>query len=212
MVIITLLVSGFYFIAAENTQEQTGTVFRLPLRTEEKAKKSKIKQPAATMEEVDRLLQDFEAVMGESLLFLNNVRKVGVYTAKEDGTIELEYETRLTADESNTQKQREFFEHVQHEAKRLKSEDRVLSLGDFSPKEVAVHCCLSASDGDSEEWLVVNRFGLSKQEHLPENLQHPQAVQKHKLLPLGGVALCLSPENTEQKRSSAPNRLHGKGR
>ena len=87
MVIITLLVSGFYFIAAENTQEQTGTVFRLPLRTEEKAKISKIKQPAATMEEVDRLLQDFGFVMGECLLFLNNVRKVGVYTAKEDGTI-----------------------------------------------------------------------------------------------------------------------------
>ena len=164
------------------------------------------------MEEVDKLLRDFEAVMGESLLFLNNVRKVSVYTAREDGTIELEYETRLTADESNTQKQREFFEHVQHEAKRLKSEDEAPRLGDFTLKEVAVQCCLSASDGDSEEWLVVNRFGLSKQEDLPEKLQQPQAVQKHRLLPLGGVALCLSPENTEQKRCSASGTLYGRGK
>ena len=164
------------------------------------------------MEEVDKLLRDFEAVMGESLLFLNNVRKVGVYTAREDGTIELEYETRLTADESNTQKQREFFEHVQHEAKRLKSEDEAPRLGDFTLKEVAVQCCLSASDGDSEEWLVVNRFGLSKQEDLPEKLQQPQAVQKHRLLPLGGVALCLSPENTEKKRCSASGTLYGRGK
>ena len=155
------------------------------------------------MEEVDKLLRDFEAVMGESLLFLNNVRKVGVYTAKEDGTIELEYETRLTADESNTQKQREFFEHVQHEAKRLKSEDGAPRLGDFAPKEVVVQCCLSASDGDSEEWLVVNRFGLSQQEKIALELQCPDAVRKHSFLPLGGVALCLSPGSSDQKKLSA---------
>ena len=182
-------------------------MFRLPLRTEERASQSKIKQPAATMEEVDKLLRDFEAVMGESLLFLNNVRKVGVYTAMEDGTIELEYETRLTADESNTQKQREFFEHVQHEAKRLKSEDGAPRLGDFTLKEVAVQCCLSASDGVSEEWLVVNRFGLSKQEDLPEKLQQPQAVQKHRLLPLGGVACLLytSPSPRDGLKSRMPS-------
>ncbi|XP_070206302.1 sacsin-like [Littorina saxatilis] len=181
-----------FTLEGTSTEAQSGTVFRLPLRTEEKARKTKIKQPAATMKEVNDLLQDLRSTMGECLLFLNNVRKIGVYTAKADGTVELDYETKLSTDENNTESQQEFYEHVKQESKKLKKEGSLSGLIDFSSKEVAVHCRVSHGDQSTEDWLVVHRFGLSNTETLPAELQHADLVKEHKLLPLGGVALCLS--------------------
>ncbi|XP_070206296.1 sacsin-like [Littorina saxatilis] len=187
-------------LEATSTEAQSGTVFRLPLRTEDKASKTKIRQPAATMEEVNDLLQDFRSTMGECLLFLNNVKKIGVYTVKADGTVELDYETQLSTDENNTERQQEFYEHVKQESKKLKREGSLSGLTDFSSKEVAVHCRLCHNDQSTEDWLVVHRFGLSNTETLPAKLQHAELVQKHNLLPLGGVALCLSLTKEDVKR------------
>ena len=169
-------------------------MFRLPLRSEENAEKSRIKQPPATTDEVGHLLKDFERTMGECLLFLSSVKKVSVYTAKRNGDIELEYKTSLCADDSNTKVHHEFFQHVQQEARKLKTESSALSVGDFTPKEVAVQCCLTDSAKLKTEWLVVHRFGLSRTDNLPWQKDRKNCVQKHRFLPLGGVAICLTAE------------------
>ena len=174
-------------------------MFRLPLRTEQNAIKSRIKQPSVTADEVERLLKDFESVMGDCLLFLSSVKKVSVYTAKPDGEIELEYETCLSADDSNTRTLHEFIQHVQHEARKLKTDNSGLSLGDLTPREVTVQCCLSDSADRKTEWLVVHRFGLSHTNDLPEPMNKQSYVREHRLLPVGGVAVCLTPEQHRSK-------------
>ncbi|XP_070206314.1 sacsin-like [Littorina saxatilis] len=200
-----------FMLEAKSTEAQSGTVFRLPLRTEDKASKTKIRQPAATMEEVNDLLQDFRSTMGECLLFLNNVKKIGVYTAKEDGTIELDFETQLTADERNMKMQEEFKLHVKSEAERLKDEASCPSLGEFLSREVSLHCKLCSSDGGSEEWLVVHRVGLSNSDNVPDTLQLSSTVRKHKMLPVGGVAVCLSMLEEGHTRYFSSQRIEGTG-
>ncbi|XP_076451311.1 sacsin-like [Babylonia areolata] len=187
-----------------------GTMFRLPLRTQDRASvhatstehqaqeqtgprmKSQIKQPAVSMAEVGELLHRFQQVMGECLLFLSHVKKVSVYTAHQDGQIELDYETHISVDDSGSQKLQEFYGHVRDESKKLKSGAGSPGLLDFSARGAAVRCRLSDSDGKQEDWLVVHKFGLTDHSRVPPCLQSAQAVQKYRLLPLGGVALCLS--------------------
>ena len=169
-------------------------MFRLPLRTEKNAIKSRIKQPPATTDEVGHLLKDFERTMGECLLFLSSVKKVSVCTIKRNGDIELEYETRLSSDRCHSRTHDKFFKHVQKEARKLKTERSALSVSDFTPKEVAVQCCLTDSAKRKTEWLVVHRFGLSHTDNLPWQIDRKNCVQKHRFLPLGGVAICLTAE------------------
>ncbi|KAL8584755.1 hypothetical protein ACOMHN_035674 [Nucella lapillus] len=196
------------------TQGKKGTVLRLPLRTKEKENlevssatvcmgqnpeqreshvKSKIKQPAVSMKKVEALLEDFKPIMGESLLFLNHLKRVSVFTAHKNGKFTLDYHTRVSMDESNAEKQRAFSEHVGGEAKKVKSGGGGPRLQDFGQREAAVQCCVSDSQGKQEDWLVVHRFGLTHTHALPACLHSAHAVQKYRLLPLAGVAICLSP-------------------
>ncbi|KAK7498972.1 hypothetical protein BaRGS_00009781 [Batillaria attramentaria] len=80
----------------QNRSEMTkpGTIFRLPLRDEEMAKVSKIKQEAVCDTALTRLVDSFSEEMGKCLLFLTNLRHIAVYKVNADGALVLEHEVR----------------------------------------------------------------------------------------------------------------------
>ncbi|XP_053401274.1 sacsin-like [Mercenaria mercenaria] len=63
-----------------------GTLFRLPLRTENQAAKSKICDEAYSKEEVSSLLRKFVENAGNILLFTQNVKTLQIYYLPEDET------------------------------------------------------------------------------------------------------------------------------
>ena len=54
----------------------TNTLFRLPLRTKEMAKKSKISNKEVTVQNIERHFEEVYQYVGEMLLFLVNIRKI----------------------------------------------------------------------------------------------------------------------------------------
>ncbi|MDY7023002.1 MAG: hypothetical protein SWJ54_16905, partial [Cyanobacteriota bacterium] len=73
---------------SSNTEDFQGTLFRLPLRTEEQAQISEIRKQPFTESNIRELLDEFTASGEELLLFLKSVQSIYVYEipADSDGT------------------------------------------------------------------------------------------------------------------------------
>ena len=78
------------------TSSYDATMFRFPLRTEEAARASEIKPEAYTPTQVRSLFTQFKERATQTLLFLKNVRKIGVYERSGDSrTPKLVYEVSI---------------------------------------------------------------------------------------------------------------------
>ena len=78
------------------TSSYDATMFRFPLRTEEAARASEIKPEAYTPNQVRSLFEQFKERATQTLLFLKNVRKIGVYERSGDSrTPKLVYEVSI---------------------------------------------------------------------------------------------------------------------
>jgi sacsin len=92
----------------KNTQDFEGTLFRLPLRGTEQAKRSKIRNEPFTQENVDQLLAEFAKTGEEMLIFLKSVLHVQVREISADGTVH-ELLTITTQNEQVVKAEREKF-------------------------------------------------------------------------------------------------------
>ena len=72
--------------------QKPGTLFRFPLRTETMASKSKIKKEVVHQSDIEDLLQDFQKEMNSCLVFLRNLKRIGIYTVQVDGSLKCETE------------------------------------------------------------------------------------------------------------------------
>ena len=68
--------AAFHLFATDPQQSFHGTIIRLPLRTPEQAKKSKIIELAITPDDVLKELKVFQKEVAESLLFLKNIETI----------------------------------------------------------------------------------------------------------------------------------------
>lgn len=68
--------AAFNLLAVNSQQPFPGTIIRIPLRTQEQAKKSQIIDLAITPEDVLKEFKAFQSEVAESLLFLKNIEKV----------------------------------------------------------------------------------------------------------------------------------------
>ena len=69
-----------------------GTLFRLPLRTLKNSKNDEIKNTTCNVDTITKLLEDFQRVAVQSLLFLRNVKRIRVYVVDEEEKKEKEKE------------------------------------------------------------------------------------------------------------------------
>merc|ERR1712166_763345 len=61
-----------------------GTLFRLPLRTDLNSNNDEIKRTTCNIDTITKLLEDFQRVAVQSLLFLRNVKKIRVFVVDEE--------------------------------------------------------------------------------------------------------------------------------
>ncbi|XP_025098832.1 sacsin-like [Pomacea canaliculata] len=80
-----------------------GTLFRLPLRTSAMAELSKIKQTPLEEVQMNEMLEKFQEEIVKCLLFLNNVRTIGIYTVDRHGSLKADYEVSVKMTESDRQ-------------------------------------------------------------------------------------------------------------
>lgn len=72
-----------------NTENFNGTLFRLPLRTQDSARDSKIRQqPFEREKNIEPIIRELETIGEELLLFLKSVVEIKVFFIENDGTVQ----------------------------------------------------------------------------------------------------------------------------
>ena len=194
------------YLSSAIDMSQPGTLFRFPLRTEAMAKQSKIKDEVVTETVIRKLLSDFRTEVGASLLFLNNLRKIGIYSVTEKGTLKQDFEVKRILDDSSSKQLSDFKAALQQASQVIKKNlTGVLDVPDF---EAVVQSKLTDSNENSEEWLTVHRLGFKGKTELSTNLLTEWSQRNFKLLPHGGVAVKLAEETNGTSSRADPKAQH----
>ena len=178
------------YLGSTIDMSKSGTLFRFPLRTEKMARTSEIKKKAVTISHIDGLLKEFQKEMSTCLLFLNNLRKIGIYTVRDDGSVELESEVNIDIDQRSIDSIKTFKQKVCQASKSI--QDETVSLTHIAKFEACSLMTVHNSNGLKEEWLVVQRVGFQDSSRVSSELHSEWHKETFRLLPRGGVAVKLT--------------------
>lgn len=198
--------SGYF--AEQYDISKNGTVFRLPLRTEDMAKDSEILKKAVTVEDIQLLFNRFKLDMYEALLFVNSVEEIclrEVTTGSAD-TIQLRnvYSVRVRLTE-DAKAQRNFLQSkIQKAAVKLEKKEK--KLCEVEMTEVIYELTTEDSDQKQEVWQIVQRFGFEDNFFVPKIVSDAYQCGDLGLLPFGGVAYLKQSYRTDSTTARS-NRL-----
>ena len=153
---------------------QGSTMFRLPLRSVERSRHSKISDMAGVVK-ISSLLSEFKYEAKRSMLFLNHIKKISISEISNSGKLVKTYEVTSNVDEKDMERLTALLldKNLKHAHPR-----------DISWEGVTFPLVLGDSNGCVEHWLVHQCCGVKvydKMEEIPD--------EKHdKLRPLGGLA------------------------
>ncbi|KAL5020416.1 hypothetical protein ScPMuIL_003308 [Solemya velum] len=174
-------------------KNDSGTLFRFPLRNEEMAKNSEIKNDPITPAKVDDLIEDFKKEMMESLLFVNNITSIAVCNIC-NNELKEEYVVNSDLEDDSRHKRQEFFNHLKSITKKIK--DKTLNAHDIQRKQVIYRVKICDNKGFSRDWCVVQQIGFdSSHGNVPKEVELAIQNSTLGLLPRGGIAFPL-PEFT----------------
>ncbi|MBN3304124.1 SACS protein, partial [Amia calva] len=164
---------------------EKGTMFRLPLRTEEMARSSEIKHETVTKEDITSLIQMLNEDPDGLMLFLNNIKKITFLilhrNAKEPQPV---FTMEVKMSEESLNKRNEFLNKVQ-EAGHLQTE--VMDLNPLQVfHEVEIHC----TDKKPRKWILAKQVGVEEKE-IKASMQDTCEKLNQKLLPHGAIAATL---------------------
>ncbi|XP_064647152.1 sacsin-like [Lineus longissimus] len=165
-----------------------GTLFRLPLRSEEMAEKSEISKKHVEVDDAARLLRSFEAEVFQSLLFVNSVRSITLESIG-DAPWSYMYSVTVTISNQDQAALSDFNQYVKSVGERLT--DGSKSLRDVQYREVVYTLSMEDSKGKSQNWVVCQCIGF-KQSDIPAEVLQAVASKDLALLPRGGAAILLS--------------------
>ena len=170
---------------------QGSTMFRLPLRSKERSRHSKISDMAGVVE-ISSLLSEFKYEAKRSMLFLNHVKKISLSEISKNDKLAKTYEVTSNVDEEDMGKLRALLlrkNNLKHDFPR-----------NIPWEGVTFPLVLGDSNGCVEHWLVHQCCGVKvydKMEEIPD--------EKHaKLLPLGGLASLLESNQRATSYAEAP--------
>ena len=159
------------------------TMFRLPLRTLERAKESLISNTYPSDYKIGSLLSTFQSEAKKMLLFLNHVRKISISKINKDGKLQRSYEVISVMDGEIIQKRQEI-------SALMKTYKNTPTL-EIPWKGSTYPLTLSSSTGISEKWLVHQCLGA-----VPADDNVPPDGRKYGLFPRGGIAALVSTSDT----------------
>ncbi|XP_052102786.1 sacsin-like [Mytilus californianus] len=170
---------------------ETGTWFRLPLRTEESTKSDSpyISKDPSDIKSVEKMFAEMELNMEQSLLFLANVKKISISRIGQNGTWLPGSSVELSLSESDEERRVEFLSKMKEESKLLKGGEKQLDKIKFSEVRYEV----SIKNGyHNTTWLIVQVFGFPEPSKVPWRLISEFSEGRIGLLPRSGTAISKS--------------------
>ncbi|XP_048257393.1 sacsin-like [Haliotis rufescens] len=168
-----------------------GTLFRFPLRTQEMATKSKIKDKKVDPDDVNKLLEEFKNDMFDSLLFLHNVKKISIARVSRNGIFK-EYCVEASMSEADMSKHKQFLSHLRNQTKMIQDCSSQTGLNAVSPLKVQLSLRVKDSQGKQQDWIVSHQSGFVKEKSIPDVITTTWKNGDIRLLPRGGVAMPLA--------------------
>ncbi|XP_063435464.1 sacsin-like isoform X1 [Mytilus trossulus] len=177
----------------------TGTWFRLPLRTHEMARKSEISSKSFSERDMNTLLDKMKSQMKTSLLFLSNIKKISISYIKENCTeLSDTFSVCLTVSDSDIENVKEFSSYVKTESKMIKSKEK--TLNQISLKEVRYTATVEDNKKKSDTWLIVQAFGFKEGDTVAESILTAASSGELGFLPRGGTAMKVGKKNEDNPR------------
>ena len=128
------------------------TMFRLPLRTDEQGKKSEISNRPVTDKLMIRLIHEFRKEAKKLLLFLNHVKKIGLWEITKTSKLKSIYSVSSQLKPKYEKKLPKLHHHLQ-EYKKVKTCDVPI-------KDATYTISIQDTDKLKEKWLIHQRFGI----------------------------------------------------
>ncbi|XP_062614458.1 sacsin-like isoform X2 [Saccostrea cucullata] len=160
-----------------------GTVFRLPLRQVVSDLSDKI----VTTDTIKDMLETLKSEMTQCLLFLKSVKKISIATIKEK-KIEVFCSSELSISKEDQEKKLEFDKYVREKAISFQEKRELFST---KLKEVAYNVTLKDASDHERKWLLIQRYGFSKDISVPKSVEDAIEDKTLGLLPQGGIAMPL---------------------
>ena len=189
-------VSGYLGDFNDHFPLKGSTMFRLPLRTEKQSKRSEISRKPVTNSVINRLMREFKEEAKKSLLFVNHVKKIGLWEINENCDLKLLHSVSSRFERKYQKKLHELHRHLK---KHKDVATREISVKD------ATYTISIESEQLKEEWLICQSFGLGTEAMTDE--QTPN-VKDLGLFPRGGIAALLSTCDPNKKHVGSRNKEH----
>ena len=156
-----------------------GTMFRLPLRTDEQAKKSEISNRPVTDKLMMHLIRKFQNEAKKLLLFLNHVKKISLWEITDESELKPIYSVSSQLERKDERKLHELQLHLQNH--------KNLATGEIPMKDITY--TISVEDKHlKEKWLFHQNSGIKKEAVTDEQIPN---VRDLGLFPRGGIAALL---------------------
>ncbi|VDI39131.1 sacsin, partial [Mytilus galloprovincialis] len=166
----------------------TGTWFRLPLRTPEMARKSEISCKSFLERDMNTLLEKMKSQMKTSLLFLSNIKKISISYIRENcNELSDTFSVFLSVSDSDIENVKEFSSYVKTESKMIKSKE--ITLNQISLKEIRYTATVEDNKNNSDTWLIVQVFGFKDGDAVAESILTAASSGELGFLPRGGTAM-----------------------
>ncbi|MBN3311755.1 SACS protein, partial [Atractosteus spatula] len=161
-----------------------GTMFRLPIRTDEMAVTSEISNHAVNSSDIKELLEALSEDPEGLILFLQHIRKIEFHLFnKSTNQLQTLFTAELKLSEDSRIKKEPFQKHMQ---KTLASD---FSEGSVNPYQI-IYTMEVLSNKKNSQWIVAEQFGVPSQHHCTKNTD----CKRYGRIPHGTVAACLNAE------------------
>eukprot|EP01064_Diplonema_japonicum_P029206 TRINITY_DN4657_c1_g1_i1.p1 TRINITY_DN4657_c1_g1~~TRINITY_DN4657_c1_g1_i1.p1 ORF type:complete len:4321 (+),score=807.67 TRINITY_DN4657_c1_g1_i1:90-12965(+) len=168
-----------------------GTLFRLPLRTVKHAETSPLRSTPCTPSGVKEILSSFKKEASRTLFFLKSVVSVEICKYATGTGLVLDYKVCLEGATGTDLAQRAFQKRLPVEKDRVARLAKLLKTPVSS--QLALTICEHNTNGKESEqkWLVCQSTGFKEGKACRASCDELAEIYKRKLLPWGGVAVCL---------------------
>lgn len=181
----------YHTFLPENFSLNSGTMFRLPLRTEDMALKSEISIHAVKESEMKELLQALKTDSEELILFLKYITKIHFQEINKDGSEVNPFLIEKKVTESTLEERERFHNHICNS----------INSGTAIPCQAIYK--VDITSGKIQEktgkkqslWTIAEQYGFS--------LQNQEEGKSHDKVPQAGLAACLGSKPKE-------NEFHGR--
>lgn len=164
----------------------SGTMFRLPLRTEEMAAKSEISINAVRDSEMNNLFEALKTDPEELILFLKYITKIHFHEINKDGNEVRNFLIEKKVTESTMEQKEDFYNHVRNSIKS----------GMETPHK-AIYKVEIAAGKKQRLWVIAEQYGSVLQN------QEEEEGKSHVKVPQAGLAACVGTKPQE-------NEFHGR--